>query len=115
MTVPYFRSDLTIEADLIEEIGRLYGFHNIKPKALEGALTKGLKSPKRNYIDGLRTDLYALGFSEILTYSFISKKQYDKLNVDQDSKLRNTVNIINPLGEDFSIMRTVYLAICLML
>lgn len=106
VTVPYFRSDLTIEADLIEEIGRLYGFHNIKPKALEGALTKGLKSPKRNYIDGLRTDLYALGFSEILTYSFISKKQYDKLNVDQDSKLRNTVNIINPLGEDFSVMRT---------
>lgn len=104
--VPYFRTDLEIEVDLIEEIGRLYGFHNIKPKSLMGPLTKGVKSGKRNYIDDLRIKLYALGFSEILTYSFISEKSYDKLNLPKDHSLRNYIKIMNPLGEDFSVMRT---------
>lgn len=104
--VPYFRQDLTIEADLIEEIGRLYGFQNIAAKPLKGELTKGVKSDLRNFIDSLKTNLYSLAFSEILTYSFISNKQFDKLNIPADSKLRDTVKIINPLGEDFSVMRT---------
>lgn len=103
---PYFRGDLTIEADLIEEVGRLYGFHNIKPQPLKGQLTEGLKSDKREFIDNLRLDIYALGFSEILTYSFISEKVYDKLNVEQNNRLRDVVRIMNPLGEDFSVMRS---------
>ncbi|NLW52477.1 MAG: phenylalanine--tRNA ligase subunit beta [Tissierellia bacterium] len=106
VNVPYFREDLTIEADLIEEVGRLYGFHNIKPQPLKGQLTEGLKSDKREFIDQLRLDIYALGFSEILTYSFISEKVYDKLNVEADNKLRDVIKIMNPLGEDFSVMRT---------
>lgn len=104
--IPYFREDLTIEADLIEEIGRLYGFHNITPKPLVGSLTKGIKSKLRNCEDKVRNEIYSLGFSEVMTYSFISKKQFDKLNVNENSTLRDAVEIINPLGEDFSIMRT---------
>lgn len=106
VTIPYFRDDLTIEADLIEEVGRLYGFHNITPKPLVGGLTKGVKSDMRNFLDKVRMELYALGFSEILTYSFISNKVFDKLNISENDSLRNTVEIINPLGEDFSVMRT---------
>ncbi|MDO4779250.1 MAG: phenylalanine--tRNA ligase subunit beta [Tissierellia bacterium] len=106
VTIPYFRSDLEIEVDLIEEIGRLYGFHNIAAKPLTGSLTKGVKSSKRNYIDSLRTQIYALGFSEILTYSFISEKQYEKMLIPKEDKLRNVIRILNPLGEDFSVMRT---------
>ena len=106
VSVPYFRQDLTIEADLIEEVGRLYGFHNIAPKPLKGQLTQGLKSEKREFIDKLRLDLYALGFSEIMTYSFISDKQYEKMNVEENSSLREVIRIMNPLGEDFSVMRT---------
>lgn len=106
VSIPYFRDDLTIEVDLIEEIGRLYGFHNIAPKPLIGELTKGVKSDLRNLMDKMRNNLYSLGYSEILTYSFISRKQFDKLNLEENSKLRDTINIINPLGEDFSVMRT---------
>lgn len=104
--IPYFRDDLVIEADLIEEIGRVYGFQNIAPKPLVGGLTKGVKSDLRKFLDKVRFNLYALGFSEILTYSFISNKLYDKLNLSEESELRNSVKIINPLGEDFSVMRT---------
>lgn len=104
--IPYFRSDLNIEEDLIEEIGRLYGFQNIAGKPLYGGLTKGVKSDLRNFLDETRTNLFALGFSEILTYSFISNKVFDKLNLKEDDKLRDNVKIINPLGEDFSVMRT---------
>ncbi|MDO5026994.1 MAG: phenylalanine--tRNA ligase subunit beta [Tissierellia bacterium] len=107
--IPYFRKDLNIEADLIEEVGRLYGFHNIEAKPLRGALSQGLKSEKREFIDQLRLDIYALGFSEIMTYSFISEKIYDKLNLDKESKLRDYIKIMNPLGEDFSVMRTTLL------
>lgn len=107
--IPYYREDLTIEADLIEEVGRLYGFHNIKPQPLKGALTEGLKSDLRNFMDQVRRDVFALGFSEILTYSFISEKQFDNLNLDKESKLRNVIKILNPLGEDFSVMRTTLL------
>lgn len=104
--VPYFRDDLVIEADLIEEIGRLYGFHNIAPKPLVGELTEGLKSDLRIFTDKVRQQAYALGFSEIMTYSFISNKQYDKLNLDKEDELRENIEIMNPLGEDFSVMRT---------
>lgn len=106
VSIPYFREDLKIEVDLIEEIGRLYGFHNIKPKALKGQLTEGIKSHLRNFQDEVRNTVYGQGFTEILTYSFISKKQFDNLNIKDDSKLRDVIKILNPLGEDYSVMRT---------
>lgn len=104
--VPSFRMDLRIEADIAEEIGRLYGFHNIPTKPLSGALTIGRKTDERVLKDKIKRELYALGFSEALSYSFISPKVWDKLYLSQEDLRRNAVRLINPLGDDFSIMRT---------
>lgn len=105
-TIPTFRFDLNIEEDLIEEVARLYGYHNIVPKKLEGKITVGGKPELRLMEEKIKKVLLALGASEFMTYSFVSPSNFDKLNIDKDSKLREVVKIINPLGEDFSIMRT---------
>jgi phenylalanyl-tRNA synthetase beta chain len=107
--IPYFRKDLEMEADLIEEVGRIYGFHNIPPKPLEGNVLKGSKSELRKTEDRCKDILYGMGLYEITTYSFISPKEYDKFNVDKENPVRNYVEISNPLGEDFSSMRTTLL------
>ncbi len=104
--VPTFRLDLEEEVDLIEEIGRLYGFHNIETKPLVGVLTRGNKPYEKVIEDKANTILQGLGLNQVMTYSFISPKAYDKLNVDKDSELRNYIKILNPLGEDYSVMRT---------
>lgn len=105
-TIPTFRLDLEIEADLIEEIGRMYGFHNIASKPLVGVLTRGEKPHGRRIEDRAKTILKGLGLNEVMTYSFISPKAYDKINVPKDSPLRRYITLINPLGEDYSVMRT---------
>ena len=104
--VPTRRMDIDIEADLIEEIGRLYGFHNIEGKALVGRLTRGVKPEAKTIEDEAKKVLLGLGYNEVMTYSFISPKTYDKINTDKASPLRDYIEIINPLGEDFSVMRT---------
>lgn len=108
--IPTYRLDLNLEADLIEEIGRLYGFHNIESKPLVGALTRGEKSYKKNIEDKVKSILTGLGFNEVMTYSFISPKAYDKINLPQDAVERQYVKLINPLGEDYSVMRTTLLS-----
>ena len=107
--VPSFRSDVEVEADLIEEIGRLYGFHNIEGKPLFGALTRGEKSYKKQIEARVKNILQGLGFNEVMTYSFVSPKEYDKLNLNKDAAERNFIKLMNPLGEDFSTMRTTLL------
>lgn len=104
--IPYFRTDIEQEADLIEEVGRLYGFENIASVPLTGSTRVGRKSDIRNLEDHIKNILCGMGMYEITTYSFISPKSYDNINVPQDSELRNYVRILNPLGEDFSSMRT---------
>ena len=104
--IPYFRTDIEQEADLIEEVGRLYGFENIPSKPLSGSTKVGRKSDKRMLEDHVKTILCGMGLYEITTYSFISPKCYDNINAAEDSHLRNYVRILNPLGEDFSSMRT---------
>ena len=104
--IPYFRTDIQQEADLIEEVGRLYGFENIPPSPLLGSTKVGRKSNKRMLEDHIKTILCGMGLYEITTYSFISPKCYDSINAPEDSHLRNYVKILNPLGEDFSSMRT---------
>lgn len=106
VTVPTIRQDLKIEVDLIEEIGRLYGFHNIKPQPLVGELTRGEKPKFRVIEDMSKEILVGLGLDEILTYSFISPKSYDLINAPEDSELRNYATLLNPLGQDYSVMRT---------
>ncbi len=104
--VPTRRMDIDIEADLIEEIGRLYGFHNIKSKSLVGELTRGLKPLSKIIEDKAKSTLLGIGFNEVMTYSFISPKAYDKINIEKTSRLRDYIKILNPLGEDYSVMRT---------
>ena len=107
--IPYFRTDIEQEADLIEEVGRLYGFENIESKPLRGSTRVGRKSDIRTMEDEMKSILCGMGLYEITTYSFISPKTYDSICVPEDSYLRNYVRILNPLGEDFSSMRTTLL------
>ena len=104
--IPTFRLDLEREVDIIEEIGRLYGFHNIESKPLVGVLTRGEKPKARRIEDKTKAILQGLGLNEVMTYSFISPKAYDKINLPEDSPLRDYIRLINPLGEDYSVMRT---------
>lgn len=104
--IPTARLDLDIEADLIEEIGRLYGFHNIESQPLKGVLTRGLKPYDKVIESHSKAILSGLGYNEVMTYSFISPKAYNKINLSEDSKLREYIKLINPLGEDYSVMRT---------
>lgn len=104
--IPYFRTDIEQEADLIEEVGRIYGLENIPSQPLKGSTRVGRKSDIRNLEDHIKNILTGMGLYEITTYSFISPKTYDLINAPQDSALRNYVRILNPLGEDFSSMRT---------
>ncbi|WP_099203303.1 phenylalanine--tRNA ligase subunit beta [Miniphocaeibacter massiliensis] len=102
--VPNFRMDISIKEDLMEEIGRMYGFHNITPKPLSGDLLSGKKSEKRLLEDESKEILTRLGLYEATTYSFISRKAYDKILKEIDDN--ELVILKNPLGEDFSVMRT---------
>lgn len=104
--IPTFRGDIAIDVDIVEEIARVYGFENIESKPLEGILSRGKKTCKRNFEGDLKDFLVGMGLYEVMTYSFISPKVYDKLRIGESSVLRNYITLRNPLGEDYSIMRT---------
>lgn len=104
--VPFFRTDIDIEADLIEEVVRLYGMGKVESKPLRSTLQRGLRSSDRLLRDDLRLALVGQKFSELTTYSFISPREFDRMGVVEDSPLRDYIKLINPLGEDFSVMRT---------
>ncbi len=106
VVVPTFRQDLECMADLAEEVARFYGYDNIPSSLPQGEATAGKLSYKLR-IEGIAKDIAEFcGFSQGMTYSFESPKVFDKLLLPEDSSLRQTVDILNPLGEDFSIMRT---------
>lgn len=104
--VPPFRHDIEREVDLIEEVARLYGLANIAPKKLVGTLTRGVESDLHRFANENREVLYGLAFDETLTYSFGSPKNDEKLRLEEGSALLEKVLIRNPLGEDFSVMRS---------
>ncbi len=103
--VPTFRPDLEHKADIAEEIARFYGYNKIPGTALSGG-AQGKYTPRQKFERTINDTMLALGASEIMTYSFISPKYYDKIRMPADSPLRKSVTISNPLGEDTSIMRT---------
>ena len=106
ITVPSFRAgDTRHKADIAEEIARFYGYDVIPNTAVTGASQGGLTSEQK-FEKRLGELLRANGCYEIETYSFISPKYYDKINLPEDSELRRSVVITNPLGEDTSVMRT---------
>lgn len=104
--IPTFRPDIQIEADLAEEVARFYGYDNIKTTLAIGTPTVGKKNRKQIVEDIVKNTMISMGLSEAMTFSFESPKNFDKLNIKNDDKMRQTINISNPLGEDFSAMRT---------
>lgn len=104
--VPSFRRDLHCMADLAEEVLRFHGYDKIEDTLPVGEATKGKLSFKLLVDQKIRTIAEANGFSHAMTYAFESPKALDKLLIPEDSCLRKTVVITNPLGEDFSVMRT---------
>ena len=109
LTIPTFRQDLHCMADLAEEVARLYGYDKLPATLPCGEATVGKKQFHMLVEDIVRNVAENNGFSGGMTYSFESPKVYDKLLIPEDSKLRNAIVIANPLGEDFSIMRTISL------
>lgn len=103
--VPSFRTDVLHKADIAEEIARIYGYDKIPTTAVRG-VAKGKLSPYQTFEKKAHKVLQASGCYEVSTYSFISPKYYDKINLPENSPLRKCVTITNPLGEDTSVMRT---------
>ena len=106
--VPSFRPDLNLMADIAEEVGRLYGYNEIPTTAFKNA-TQGGYSAEMLLENKAGQLCRSLGYSEIITYSFVSPTIFDQIRLPADSNLRNAMRIQNPLGEDTSIMRTIAL------
>lgn len=104
--IPTFRQDLLRTADLAEEVARFFGYDNIPTTLPSGESTMG-KLPFKLRVEDIAKEIAEFcGFSQGMTYSFESPKVFDKLQIPEDSELRRVVEIMNPLGEDYSIMRT---------
>ena len=107
--IPSWRPDLVCMADIAEEVGRLYGYNNIGTTTIRGAATQGGYSETAALEAEAGRLCRAVGYSEIITYSFVSPGVFDRIRLAADSPLRRTLAIQNPLGEDTSVMRTVAL------
>lgn len=106
LKIPTFRQDLLSYADIAEEVARFYGYDRIPSTLPKGESLKGGLNAKMKLERVAREVAEFSGFSQIMTYSFESPKVYDKLMIANDSDERKAITISNPLGEDFSIMRT---------
>ena len=106
--VPSFRPDLNLMADVAEEVGRSFGYNEIPTTAFKTS-TQGGYTPMMMLESKAGHVCRGLGYSEILTYSFVSPAIFDNIRIPADSPLRNAMRIQNPLGEDTSIMRTIAL------
>ena len=106
MTVPSWRSDVRHYSDLAEEVARLYGYNQIPTTLMRGETTLGGRTPAQNARRHIGDLCRGMGFSEIITYSFVSPSCFDKIRMQPDHPLRNAFQILNPLGEDTSILRT---------
>ena len=102
---PSYRIDIECKADVAEEVARIYGYNHIPSTGFRGVANAQLTAEQK-FNRSLETNMAALGCYEIATYSFISPKFFDKINLPADSRLRKPMVITNPLGEDTSVMRT---------
>ena len=107
--VPSFRPDLVQMADIAEEVGRMYGYNEIPTTAFRSATAEGGYTGTMVLESRTGAACRALGYSEILTYSFVSPTSFDLIRLPQESPLRKPMRIQNPLGEDASVMRTIAL------
>jgi phenylalanyl-tRNA synthetase beta chain len=109
ITVPSWRTDISHYSDIAEEVARFYGYDVIEPTLFAGPTSLGGLTSRQRLEKELGTLCRAMGFYEILTYSFTGQSANDRINMPTDHPLRQTCTIINPLGEDTSIMRTTLL------
>ena len=106
LTVPSWRGDCTMLADIAEECARFWGYDKIEATDIRGAATQGGYSEKTLFMQKLGAACRAMGYTEVMTYSFVSPSSLDKIKVPTGSPLRDNYRILNPLGEDTSVMRT---------
>ena len=107
--VPSWRGDVEHYSDIAEEIARFYGYNNIPCTLQRGETTQGGYSDAQKLEQQLGAVCRACGYDEIITYSFVSPASFDAVRIPKDSPLRKTLKLVNPLGEDTSIMRTIIL------
>lgn len=106
LTVPTFRQDINIKEDVAEEVARIYGYNNIPTVKMFGETVEAVWTPEQKLLKILKNTMAASGLYESMTFSFTNKKMFDAIKLPKDSELRNAVVISNPLGEDFSLMKT---------
>ncbi|MBR1858932.1 MAG: phenylalanine--tRNA ligase subunit beta, partial [Selenomonadaceae bacterium] len=108
--VPSWRGDVTLMEDISEEIARIYGFDNIPSTLPIGETTQGHQSDMQNFVDKIKSVLVSLGMNEELSFSFTNPTMFDKLNVPADSQLRQAIPIMNPLTDEYPLVRTTLLS-----
>lgn len=106
VTVPSYRNDVSIEVDLIEEVARMYGYNRISSTLPKGVVTQGTRTYAQTMVYRVKNFFSQIGFSEVITYSFISPRVFDRVGIPADSMYRNVVALQNPLSEEQSVMRT---------
>ena len=104
--IPSFRDDIEGRADIAEEVMRIYGYQHIVGTPIKGEIVRGRKSHERLCSDRIKNRLIAQGLNEIVTYSFIPEKALDMLGIGEDDSRCRAIKILNPLGEEYSVMRT---------
>ncbi len=107
VTVPLFREDMEGYPDLAEEIIREYGYEHITPTLLKtSSITNGGRTEEQEQVEKLKNLLVGFGFNEMLSYSFVSEKEYDVFGLDKNDVKHKFIRLLNPLGEDLAVMRT---------
>ncbi|MGI5824675.1 MAG: phenylalanine--tRNA ligase subunit beta [Bacillota bacterium] len=104
--VPSFRADITEEVDMVEEVVRMLGFDHVPVHLPYGEMTEGKLTAGQKFNDDIINSVVGLGANQILTYSFMNPKEWDKMHLSADDTLRQNVEIMNPLNEDQKVMRT---------
>ena len=106
ITIPTFRIDIAIKEDIAEEVARIYGYDKIPTTVFKVSTEREPKYKNELLTDKVVDIMIGSGVNQSISYSFVSPKVFDKVNIPEDSELRNVVKIKNPLGEDYSVMRT---------
>lgn len=108
--VPSWRNDITCMADISEEIARLHGFDKIKSTLPSGTSMQGTQSAKQTFIDKVKASLSSQGLYETISFALTNEETFNKLNIPQDSPLRKAVPIMNPLSDEYPLVRTTLLS-----
>ena len=108
--VPSWRNDVTCMADISEEIARLHGFDKIKSTLPNGVSMQGTQSAKQTFIDKIKASLSSQGLYETISFALTNEETFNKLNIPQDSSLRKAVPIMNPLSDEYPLVRTTLLS-----